>query len=51
MNDHDDHLEHALQLGCELTPTLGLQLADHHLLAVVARRFLVQETPGGCRLG
>ena len=28
-------LEHPLQLAGELTTTLGLQLADHHLLRVV----------------
>ena len=29
------NLEHSLQLGGELTTALRLELADHHLLAVV----------------
>jgi hypothetical protein len=32
----DGHiLEHALQLGSELAPALGLQFGNHHLLRIV----------------
>ena len=37
-------LEHALQLGCELTAALRLEFADHHLLRIVGSRFLVEQS-------
>ena len=40
------NLEHALQLRGELTATLRLEFADHHLLAVVRSGLLVEEPPG-----
>jgi hypothetical protein len=32
---HGHILEHALQLGSELAPALGLQFRNHHLLRIV----------------
>ena len=40
------NLKHPLQLGCELAAALALELADHHLLAVVRGGPLVEQAPG-----
>ncbi len=39
-------LEHALQLGRELTAALGLKFADHHLFRLVGPGFVVEQSAG-----
>ena len=39
-------LEHALQLGRELTAALGLEFTDHQLLRLVGSRFVVEQSVG-----